>query len=105
MTDQQKTYLINEPAGYRALFNGCQDAILVAPTGDIMATFTAIEDAMHTADVLNREHQNADALAKSATKLHHLRHQLDTLVCDALETINAAPARMVIKAATNGVGK
>lgn len=118
MTDQQRKHLINEPEhGYRALFNGCQDAILVAPTGDIIATFTSIDDAMHTADVLNTEHANADALATAATALErilsdaHIGRPRDFLaygagqnIRKALEAINAAPARKVIKPAS-GVGE
>lgn len=105
MTNEQRNYLLNDPAqGYRAVINGCQDAILVAPTGDIIATFTHMDDAIHTAEMLNTQHESAEALAKAASMLGHMRHALDTLICDALEAINAAPGRKVIKAA-DGVGQ
>lgn len=93
----------DETPHYRAIMHE-QDAVLIAPTGERIATFVHFEDAAHAAEAINTAADNADTLGRVASTLERWlaedqlpsRHTARRL----LMTVNTAPARHVIKAGT-----
>lgn len=90
---------------YRAIMHE-QDAVLKAPTGERIAIFTHFEDAVFAADAINTAADNADTLGQVASRLERwlANDELPTprSATRLLTTVNTAPARMVIKAASAG---
>lgn len=106
MTNAAIDYLLARPAqGYRAGTVDA-DAVLIAPTGERIATFLDLDDALHTADALNSAADDASALALAAGAIKSAllflagangptHGELQPLLRQALLAIDATPARAV----------